>query len=128
MGTKRRSPQGRPPCVSRSGGSIAAALMATLAGISVHAASVKRGAGDPLSTAMLFFDLSHWVNESEGVCVGVGDPVLLSTFHDPTSYVGWAYPSVWRECDAPGCGYRMMYQGWHLRDGKEVGAFFQLEI
>ena len=101
---------------------MAATWLATLAGFSVHAASVV-GAGD-CPSAILFFDLNHWVNESAGVVQRVGEPVLLSTYHDPTSYVGWAYPNVWRECDAPGCGYRMLYQGWHLHEGKEVGAPF----
>lgn len=44
-------------------------------------------------------------------------PTLLSTFTDPTSFVGWGYPSVLRNPRAaPGAAdaFLMVYQGWWL--------------
>lgn len=46
----------------------------------------------------------------------MGKAELLSTFRDPSSFVGWGYPSTFKMA---GGGWRMMYQGWHLEDGKE---------
>ena len=64
--------------------------------------------------AMLFFDggrLASWT----GLNLSLGRAHLLSEYHDPTSYTGWGFPSVWRKAD--GSGWRMMYQGRHLKDG-----------
>jgi hypothetical protein len=33
---------------------------------------------------------------------------------DPTAFVGWGFPSVWKT----DTGYKMLYQGWHLVDGR----------
>eukprot|EP01043_Picozoa_sp_COSAG02_P044579 COSAG02_NODE_3995_length_5939_cov_3.184621_1_plen_485_part_00 len=65
---------------------------------------------------MLFLDggrLASW----SGVELRLGQSHLLSAYRDPTSFVGWGYPSTWKKAD--GSGWRTMYQGWHLADSKE---------
>ena len=47
------------------------------------------------TSAILFFDDERLASTSS-LSWQVGSPVLLSTFRDPTSFVGWGYPSVWR--------------------------------
>ena len=61
--------------------------------------------------AMLFLDSSRLASWS-GVTLRLGEVHLLSEYRDPSSFVGWGYPSAWRKAD--GSGWRMMYQGWHL--------------
>jgi len=63
------------------------------------------------NTALLFLDgarLASW----SGLQVSAGTTHLLSTYRDPTSFVGWGYPSTWRKAD--GTGWRTMYQGWQV--------------
>jgi len=66
------------------------------------------------STALLFFD-DHHLASSAGLSTRVGTAHLLAIYRDPTAFVGWGYPSVW----STPSGYRCIYQGWHLRSGKE---------
>jgi hypothetical protein len=66
-------------------------------------------------TALLFLDGSHLQSWS-GLQLRIGSTSLLSEYKDPTSFVGWGYPSVWRKAAG---GWRLMYQGWHLSGGKE---------
>ena len=66
-------------------------------------------------TALLFFD-GHRLASWSRLQLSVGTAHLLSEFRDPTSFVGWGYPSTWRKEDG---AWRTMYQGWHLKGGKE---------
>jgi hypothetical protein len=59
--------------------------------------------------AMLFFD-DHWIASSDGVKASVGETHLLpGTYEDPTTYIGWGYPAVFR---LPGGGFRALFEGW----------------
>lgn len=77
--------------------------------------ALQMAAAAPL-TALLFLDGEH-LQSWTGLRLNIGTAALVGEFKDPTSYVGWGYPSVWRK--AAGGGWRAMYQGWHLADGKE---------
>ena len=70
-------------------------------------------------SAVLFFDDAR-LNASSNLAFRLGSAQLASVYRDPSAFVGWGYPSVWRVPGANGSSstYRMMYQGWHLRDGK----------
>ena len=76
-----------------------------------HSAAVIR-AGQQATTPILFFD-DHHLASAENVVFEMGSVQLVSEFRDPTSYVGWGYPSVWRPNGTSG-GFRMIYQGWHI--------------
>ena len=77
------------------------------------AASSAAAAAD---NAILFFDGSRMSSWS-GLQLSLGEAHLLSEYRDPSSFVGWGYPSTWKKAD--GSGWRTMYQGWHLKGGKE---------
>lgn len=78
--------------------------------------SAAAGAGAAGENAILFFDGSRMASWA-GLELSLGEAHLLSEYRDPTSFVGWGYPSTWKKAD--GSGWRTMYQGWHLQDGKE---------
>lgn len=47
---------------------------------------------------MLFLDggrLDSW----HGLELRLGEAHLLSEYRDPTSFVGWGYPSTWKKSD-----------------------------
>ena len=54
---------------------------------------------------MLFFD-GKYLSSAVNIARQVGTPQLLSTFADPMSFVGWGYPSVWRD----GAMTRLVYE------------------
>ena len=70
------------------------------------------------TTALLFLD-SHHLSKWDGLQLQLSTPTLLSEYKDPSSFIGWGFPSVFKKRRSGGSGFRMMYQGWHLRDGKE---------
>lgn len=63
---------------------------------------------------MMFFDYAQ-MSSCVGLAASIGTPHLLSVYRDPSSFVGWGYPSVFRTAG----GYRMVYQGFH-RNGSKV--------
>jgi hypothetical protein len=81
-----------------------------------------RGVG-PGSSALLFLDARH-LSRARAVNFSLGEVHLLSEYRDPSSFVGWGYPNVWQVQPAAGAAgaaaakWRMMYQGWYLKDGK----------
>ena len=79
--------------------------------------------------ALLFFD-GEFLSATSGINFTLGTPHLLSEYRDPTSFVGWGYPSVW-PARAPAAAaavagsatqpkWNMMYQGWFLKGGKPL--------
>jgi hypothetical protein len=83
----------------------------TFAGGRGSTTAATAAAGD---NAILFFDgsrLASWT----GLKLRLGTAHLLAEYRDPTSYTGWGFPSTWRKADDS--GWRMMYQGRHLKDG-----------
>ena len=57
----------------------------------------------------LFLD-DRWVASSTNVEASIGETFLLpGALEDPTTYIGWGYPAVFR---LPGGGFRALYEGW----------------
>jgi hypothetical protein len=57
---------------------------------------------------MLFMD-SHWIASSTNATATIGESFLLGAYEDPTAYIGWGYPAVFR---LPAGGYRALFEGW----------------
>ncbi len=73
--------------------------------LSVAFARAGIGGHEDSSIKLLFFD-GRWVSGTANLSAAVGRPRLLSTFHDPSSFTGWGYPSVWARRDG--------HRGWHM--------------
>ena len=66
--------------------------------------------------AMLFFD-DKWLAESSSLETKCGNAFLLpGAYVDPTTYIGWGYPSVF---PLPGGGFRAIF---------EVGSNYNVTI
>jgi hypothetical protein len=107
-------PAGRPlpPASARQG--LRLRYMAPLAAVLLCHVVAAGARGTPLVPpshdnhslgVLLFFDGKH-LSSATNVARQLGRPELLATFADPVSYVGWGYPSIWRD----GSKTRLIYE------------------
>ena len=65
------------------------------------------------TSKLLFFD-GRWVAAAANISAAAGNPRLLTTFRDPSSFTGWGYPSVWARRDGK--------PGWHMAYNGDFGG------
>ena len=70
--------------------------------ITINASQIK--------SVLLFIDHER-LSWHRNLAIKAGKPRLLSKWRDPSSFIGWGYPSVWRTESGL---WKMLYQGWHI--------------